>query len=113
MLDNNFEKALEMLRNNIEMLERQLNYLNRLSLERQINDELVDEKIRKLSSRVQELERALDNINETFHEQEPTTSKDANNVDENKSKDWVIGVLIAAIGFLAGPIVEIVKYLLK
>lgn len=130
-MDNKVQESLLELKATIDALEKQIRYLNRVSAQQDYGDDVIDEKLNIVTAKLVELEHTVKRIElqvDEIEEHTPTnettseihkTRLDKRHEDESSEEEssltWplIVTIIGAVISFLAGPILELIKYLLK
>lgn len=121
-MDKQVQESLLEIKFTISTLEQQIKYLNHLSAENGYNDEVIEQRISLVTNKLVELEHTVKRIEfqvEDIEQNSPTTKideeLDSDDEQEKSGLTWkmTVTIIIAIISFLSGPIIEIIRYLLK
>lgn len=115
------EKVLEALielRMSVKALEFQAQNLNKLYANLSQNNDIIDKKLANVNLRLSKLEKLSEKLENSYASIIDT--KQLNNPDKQQGTEkseftWsgITTIVVASLGFLAGPILELVRYLLK
>lgn len=116
-MEDKLESSIDGLKGQVKSLEKQVEIMYEISEGHNHSDDLIEirlkstsAKIKILEEKIEEIHELIDQVQKSVELAEKTDSKKENDED---LKLIPVTVVIAIIGFFSGPMVEIIKYLLR
>ena len=122
VLSEEIDSSLEGLKEQVKQLERQVVIINEMSEEQNHSDDLIDLRIKRTTLKIKMLEEKIEELNNLVSmvqgsiessESKKSEDKKVEDTKEDESSLIPVAVVVAIIGFLSGPMIEIIKHLLR